>query len=304
MHPLMAYALPKGDCTNPTPHTDLRHCELRGADLKNRNLEGVDLRGVELYQTKLQGANLTNALFHGRMITYAELDGVAGLPTEALALLNKQYLATFAPPKGYSLKPLPKDYSGSNISVAGLDNINLAKKIPGTQTTVALLSYPKYGDSQFALILARYDNDSFDFPACYQGVDPFNDGKGYYYGHSELLDVRPLSSGGYLIGTLTQGSDGDEMGMSEWFKLVILELDAKCRLSILHQEYTSRGGDAVLRNGEYVTEMCGGEPNFSFVDDQTVEIRTTFPVSSKQVCGALAVPKQNVIKKKIKLNRH
>lgn len=304
MHPLTAHALPKGDCANPKPYTDLRHCKLRGADLKNKNLEGTDLRGVELYKAQLQGANLTNALFHGRMITYANLDRVTGLPKEALTLLNYRYLVTPVPTGGYSLKPLPEDYSGSNESVAGLDNINLAKNISGTQTTVALLSYPQYGDSQFALIFARYDSDSFDFPACYQSVNPFNDGKDDYYGHSESLDVRPLSNGGILIGTLTSGADGDEMGMSEWFRIVILELDAKCKLTVLHQEYTSRGGDAVLRNGEYVTEMCGGEPDFSFADDQTVEIRTTFPASSKQVCGALAVPKKKVITKKIKLNTH
>jgi hypothetical protein len=298
----IAAPLPKGNCVDPKPYTDLSQCKLRGADLRNRNLEGVDLRGAKLYATQLQGANLTNAKIDGRGITYASLDGATGLPGEALEILKTRYLSTPAKNGGFTLQALPHDYKGSPEHVAGLDNINLATKIAGSQSTIALLSYPIYGDSQLALIVARFDNDKFGQPACYQSANPFDDGNAYYWGRFDSLRVKPLKQGGYLIGVRASGSDGDDMGLSEWFKVVLLELSPTCNLSVLHEEYLSRYGDSVLKNGKYVAEMCGGELDYRLIDDQTVEIKTIFPASSKKTCGANANPHEKILTKQIKIN--
>jgi hypothetical protein len=303
-NPAFAASLPKGNCADPKPYTDLSQCRLRGADLRNRNLEGVNLRGAELYETQLQGSNLTNALIDGRGITYASLEGATGLPAEALAVLKTRYLATPASNAGFTLKALPQDYKGSPEHVAGLDNVDLAIKIPGSQSTIALLSYPIYGDSQLALILARFDNDKFGQPTCYQSVNPFNDGNAYYWGHFDSLKVRPLKHGGYLIGARASGNDGDGEGASSWFKIVLLELTPNCKLAVLHEEFLERAGDYVKRNGEYVTEWCGGELDYQFADDQTAEIKTTIPVSSKKICGDEANPREKHSTKLIKLRLH
>lgn len=297
-----ASSLPKGNCADPKPYTDLSQCRLRGVDLKNRNLEGVDLRGAELYETQLQGANLTNALIDGRGITYAYLDGATGLPAETLAVLKTRYFATPTKNGGFTLKAVPQGYKGSPEHVAGLDNINLAIKTPGSQSTIALLSYPIYGDSQFALILARFDSGKFDQPACYQSVNPFDDGNAYYWGKFDLLKIRPLSRGGYLIGVRASGSDGDDLGMSQWFKVVVLELSSTCNLSVLHEEYLDRAGDSFERKGEYITEWCGGELDFRFIDDQAIEIKTVIPASSKKICGSNENPREKTLSKQIKLN--
>lgn len=298
-----ATTLPKGNCADPKPYTDLRHCKFKKANLSNKNLEGVDMRGVELYKTQLQGANLTKALFSGRSITHASLDGAIGLPTEALAIFKTFYLATPNKDNGFTLTSLPHDYTGNIEQVAGLDNLNLAQNNSETQSTIALLSYPRYGDSQRALILARFDNNQFDRPACYQSTKPFNkEGQDYYYGTWESLKTRKLKDGAYLIGALAHGADGDELGTSEWFKVVLLKFSSTCKLTILHDEYLSRGGDSVERNGKYDEEWCGGELDYRFIDDQTAEIKTTIPASSKKVCGDAANPREKILTKQIKLN--
>jgi len=270
--------------------------------LRNRNLEGVDLRGAELYETQLQGANLTNALIDGRGITYASLEGAIGLPAEALAVLKTKYLATPTKNNGFTLKALPQGYKGSPEHVAGLDNVNLAIKIPDTQSTIALLSYPIYGDSQFSLILARFDNDKFDQPVCHQSVNPFDDGNAYYWGHFDSLKVRPLKQGGYLVGARASGSDGDELGTSEWFKIVVMKLTPTCELTVLHEEFVERSGDSVKRKNGYGLEWCGEELDFRLVDDRTVEIKKILPISSKKVCDSVANPLEKITIKQIKFN--
>jgi Pentapeptide repeats (8 copies) len=297
-----AASLPKGNCSAPKPYTDLRHCKYRGADLTNLNLAGVDLRGAELYKTKFHGANLKNALVDGAEITNAFLDGVIGLPAEALGILRTSYLATSNDKDGLVLSALPTNYKGGNENVAGLDNIFLTQKISGTQSTIALLSYPKHGDAQNAGIFARFDNDKFDFPVCYQSIKPFDDGQDYYWGKWSSLKIRHLKNGNYLLGALAKGADGDDSGMSEWSKVVLLEMSPSCKLTVLHEEYLSRGGNAVKRNGKYVTEWCGGSLDYRFVDGETVEIKTITSASSKAICGANAQAKGKVMTKKIKLH--
>lgn len=299
-----AATLPEGDCADPKPYTDLTDCRFKGADLKNKDLQGTDLRGIIFYKTQLQGANLTNALVDGRYITYAFLDGVIGLPTEALAILKTSYLVTPNGKDDFLISVLPSNYKGSNENVAGLDNIFLAQKAAETQSTLALLAHPKYGDSQKSAIFARFDNDKFDFPACYRSVNLMNDGHTYYWPHWESLKIRPLNNGGYLIGVLAFGHDGDDMGQSEWRKVAFLELTSTCNLSVLHEEFLDRGGKSIKRNGEYIEEWCGGELDYRFIDDQTAEIKMIFPVSSKKVCGSAANPREKIVAKQIKLNLH
>ncbi|MDP1635807.1 MAG: hypothetical protein Q8L69_14135, partial [Gallionellaceae bacterium] len=180
--------------------------------------------------------------------------------------------------------------------------VDLAIKVAGSQSTIALLSYPIYGDSQFALILARFDNDKFDQPVCYQSISPFDDGNAYYWGHFDTLKVRPLKHGGYLIGARASGSDGDDLGTSEWFKIIVVKLTPTCEMTVLHDEFAERGGDAVQRKDGYDVEWCGEELDFRLVDDQTVEIRKVLPKSSKKVCDSAANLREKITVKQIKLN--
>jgi Pentapeptide repeats (8 copies) len=297
-----ATALPKGNCVNPQPYTNLRHCRFEGADLRNKNLEGSDLRGMLLYKTQLQGANLTKALFDGGAITQAYVDGVIGLPNEVIAILKSAYLVT-KNDKDLVLATLPSDYVGSNTNIAGLNNVFLVKKVADSQNTIALLSYPRNGDS-FSEIFARFDNNKFNFPTCYRSIDLMDDGHTYYWPHLDSLQVKPLKNGGYLIGAVLIGSDGDDEGLSEWKKISLLEFSPTCQLTVLHEEFLERAGQSVKRNGEFVDEWCGGEMDYRFVDDQTVEIKTTIPASTKQVCEKDAHAHKKILSKKIKLNLH
>jgi len=298
----IAAPLPKGNCAAPEPYTNLMHCRFKKTDLRNKDLRGVDLRNVALYKTQLQGSNLTNALFDGVYITHANLDGVIGLPTESLAILKNSYLATSNGKAGFVISALPSNYQGSNENVAGLDNIFMAQKLVGTQTTLALLAHPKYGESPVSAIFARFENDKFDFPACYQSVDLMNDGHAYYWPRWESMKVRALKNGDYLIAVLAQGNDGDDLGLSEWRNISILKMSPRCELNVLHKEYLERAGEPKETNGEYIAEWCGGELDYRFIDDQTVEFKTTYPISTKKVCGELAHAKEHVSYKKIKLN--
>ena len=61
---LWAKKLPKGDCDNPKPYTNLRHCDFSGRAMAGINLEGADLKKVTLAQTNLENANLEGAILH------------------------------------------------------------------------------------------------------------------------------------------------------------------------------------------------------------------------------------------------
>lgn len=296
-----AAALPKGNCADPKPYTDLRHCVYEKADLRGKNLQGADLRGVSLYMTQLQGANLTNALVGGDAIVHAQLEGVVGLPSAALAILKTSYLVSRERGK-VSLSRLRQSYKGDNENVAGLDNIDLVKEVEGDSNTIALLSFPRYGASS-TTIFARFKDNNFDFPACYGSIDLMNDGNAYYFAHwGSLRAIRRLA-GSYLIGALASGTDGDVLGISEWRKVVLLEMTPKCEMTLLHEVFVERGGDYENRNGEDVAVWCGGELDYRLIDEQTAEIKITTPVSSKVVCGSNANPQEKVIVKTIKTNK-
>lgn len=263
-----AAALPKGDCADPQPFTDLRGCRFKGADLRNRDLRGTDMSGILFYKTQLQGANLKDALFDGRYISYANLDGVIGLPSESLAVLKHSYLVTPNDKGGYSLSQLPSDYKGSNENIAGLDNVFMAQTAESTQHTIALLAYPKYGDGQISAILTQFQNGRFEFPTCYQSINLLNDGK-YYYPRWNSMKVKPLPNGDYLLAVLAAGSDGDDMGVGGWEMLAFLKISSTCAISLLHKE------DSEWAENPDKTGCRGTHLNYHFLDNKAAEITMT-----------------------------
>jgi len=292
-----ADTLPKGKCTDPKPKTDLRHCRFEGVDLRNKDLHGADLRGINLYKTQLQGADLTNALFSGKTITYAYLDGAKGLPEVGLYILKNQYAVTSMGNADFMISLLQPEYvAKTSMNIAGLDNIFLANKVASTQSTIALLSFPRYGDFIDAIIVARFENNNLDLPVCYRSVQPLDNR--HYYPNISYMAVTLLSNGGFGIGVKISGSDGDELGISAWDKLVILELSATCKLTLLYEEYQSRVSDKPGKNQDDEWES-GSKLDFRFMNSETVEIKTTnwSKVSSKKI-------KKNISNKEIKLNLH
>lgn len=293
-----AATLAKGDCADPQPYTDLNHCRFRGTDLRNKNLVGTDLRQAQFNKTQLQGADLTNALIDGRGITYAFLDGVRGLPEEALAILKNRYLVTRKSKTDLSISLLSPDYVTKNMmSIAGLDNIFAASKVAGTQNTIALLSLPRYGTFE-AVIVARFEDNKLDMPKCYQSWQPYNDNNSYYNPLVDSMIVIPLKNGGYGIGIKISGSDGDDLGVSAWDKIAMLELSNACKLTLLHEEYQGRAADVPVKN-QGIEWGSGGKLDFRLMDDETVEIKTTIWIT--------APPKKTstkILYKRLKLTSH
>lgn len=294
-----AGALPKGDCADPQPYTDLNHCRFRGADLRNKNLVGTDLRHAQFNKTQLQGADLTNALIDGRGITYAFLDGVKGLPEEALAILKNRYLVTPRSKTDLTISLLPLEYVAKDrTSIAGLDNIFAASKITGTQNTIALLAYPQYGDTVEAILVARFEDNMLDMPKCYRSWQPFHDKNNYYWPRLESIIVSPLKNGSYGVGIKISGGDGDDLGVSEWDKIAIFELSNSCKLILMHEEYQARANDdSEYKNGD--GWGSGGELDFRFTDKETVEIKTT--IWSRALNNKT---RKKISYKKLKLNTH
>lgn len=294
-----AGVLPKGDCADPQPYTDLNHCRFRGADLRNKNLVGTDLRHAQFNKTQLQGADLTNALVDGRGISYAFLDGAKGLPEEALVILKNRYHVTAKSKTDLTISLLSPDYVAKDqTSIAGLDNIFAAIKVAGTQDTVALLAYPQYGDALEAIIVVRFEDSKHDMPKCYRSWQPFHDKNNYYWPHLESMIVTPLESGSYGVGIKISGSDGDDVGVNAWDKLVILELSKACKLTLLHEEYQERAADVP---GKYqdVEWGIGGALDFRFMDNKTVEIKTTIWTTTPP-----QKTRKKISNKKLKLNFH
>lgn len=300
-----AAPLPKGTCTDPKPYTDLRHCSFREADLRNKDLRGTDLRGTEPYRAELQGANLTGALVDGREITHAYLEGVTGLPPEALKILKTKYLVTKQTGGELVLSVQPSEYQGDYLDIAGLDDIHLAYKVPGTSSTIVILSYPHDGDAP-SPIFARFEQGKFGFPACYRGLGPTKEGEHSYYGKWDSLQVRPLKTGGFLIGARARGWDSDGNGASGSSTVELFTLSPTCRMIKVYHGYLDRGGNSkdIEINGQYPVEWCGGELDYRLLDDHTAEIITTIPVSSKEICGAKANPREQVLRKKISVTEH
>jgi hypothetical protein len=293
-----AAALPKGDCADPKPNTDLRHCRLEGVDLKDKDLSGSDLRVMSLYKTQMQGANLTNALFDRNKLLLAKLDGAQGLPKEILDTLSiynvindKNFLVSYNNNSNSTITLSPHEAAqGIQNNIAGLASINMLSNVDNMSHTIAVLDWPRYSETKGMVIVARFDNGKFDMPACYQSANLLNGDK-YYYPDWNSMKVKPLAKGGYLIGIQASGSDGDGEGIGGWDMVVFLKLSPICGLTVL-QKVDSGWAEGVDKTG------CRGEHlDYRFLDEQTAEIMNT-----AHTCDSSAKSKAKVNRKKIILN--
>ncbi len=286
-----AAPLPKGNCANPKPYTDLRHCNFEGKNLSNKDLRGTDLRDINFHNARLQGTDLTAALISGDGIIGAALDNVKGLPQEGLSFYKKYFLVTPKSNQNSSVTLSPHEpVYGIQTDIAGQANILMVKKTEDKLHTLAVLDWPRDAEGGKMTIVARFDNDKSDVPACNRSVDLLKDSR-YYWPHWELLKIKPLENGGYLIGVQATGSDSDGEGVSGWEMVALLKLSASCNLSILHKEDTS------WAEGVDNTECQGDHLEYGFLDEQTAEIKMT-----AHTCDASAKSRAKVTHKKIKLN--
>lgn len=67
--------LPEGDCSNPEPFTDLRHCSFAGFNSPNVDLRGTKLDRVDLTNAKITDCDLTGASLKGANLSWANLGG-------------------------------------------------------------------------------------------------------------------------------------------------------------------------------------------------------------------------------------
>jgi Pentapeptide repeats (8 copies) len=293
-----AAALPKGNCADPTPYTDLRHCNFARADLTNKDLSGADLRVKSLYGTLFGGANLTNALYERDILLMAELDGVQGLPQEILSTFaiysrinNNNYLVT---QKGKSISSITlasnEAVQGTQENIAGLASFYMVRKAENESQTMAMLDWPRNSEGQRVSIVARFDKDKLEVPACYQTVSLLKEDR-YYYPHWGKTMIRSLGGNAYLIGVMASGSDGDGESVGGWHKIAFLKLSSDCSLSILHQEESEW-----LENPDG-TGCQGKRLDFDLVNDQSAAIKIT-----DHICRTSSKAKAKTTYKKIKLN--
>lgn len=174
-------------------------------------------------------------------------------------------------------------------NIAGQGNMDMAFRTKDKQHVLALLDWPKYFDGPMMSIVARFDNDKLDVPACYRSVNLINDQR-YYYPHWSSMEVKSLANGDFLIGVKASGGDSDGEGSSGWDMIAFLKLTSTCGLSVLHKQ---DGG--WLANPE-LTNCYGTELDYRFLDEKTAEIRMT-----KHTCKP-SKSKGEVMRKKIKLN--
>lgn len=293
---VIAAPLPKGDCKAPKPFTDLRHCYFEKTDLSNKDLRGVDLRVESLYQTDLSGADLTNALFDRNKLLVADLSGVKGLPKDILDTLSlyeilneKNYLVTQNSNSTLTLSP-HEAVDGIQENIVGLANIQMVRKVENQPHTIALFDWPRNNDYKGNVIIARFDNDKFEMPACYRWINLMNK-RGHYNADWTSMKVMALANGGYLIGIRASGGDGDEMDISGWDMVTFLNLTSSCSLFVLHKEE-----NGWLENPDH-TGCQGVELDFRFLNEQTAEI-----ISIPHTCNVTAKFKAKVSYKKIRLN--
>lgn len=293
-----AAALPKGNCADPKPYTDLRHCHFAGKDLRNKDLSGTDLRMEYLNETQLQGANLTKSIFKRLDLMKAELDGAQGLPQEFLneyaifkRFSNKYYLVTSKGKSNASITLTPhKAVDVIQKDIAGLTNPIMLSKMKNQSHTVALLDWPRLMDGPMMSIIARFDKDQDPVPTCYQPVSLIAEEE-YFYPGWDKMTVRPLGNRAYLIGVKAKGADGYGDGNTGWQKIAILKLSSDCNLSVLYEEKVGWWKD-------YDGKACKGEYlDYDFVNDQAAVIKKT-----ELMCGSLSKPKTKTTYKKIKLN--
>jgi hypothetical protein len=293
-----AGALPKGNCEDPKPYTDLRHCHFAGKDLRNKDLSGTDLRVEYLHGTQLQGSNLTKALFKRRDLMRAELDGAKGLPPEFLSAYanfkvfdNKNYLVTSKGKSNPSITLTPHQaVVGIQENIAGLASMDMFRRLENSSQTIALLDWPRHMDGPMMSIIARFDNDQEAVPACYQPVSLIAEQRYYYPGWSKMK-VKSLGNKAYLIGVEADGGDGDSEGKTGWEKIVILRLSSACTLSVLYEEHVGWQEDHPDRK----RRDCQGEHlDFDFVNDQTAVIKTTQHTCSFSPKGKVKITTKNI----------
>ena len=291
-----AVPLPKGSCEDPKPYTDLRHCHFEKVDLSNKDLRGVDLRVGSLYQTDFSGADLTGALFDRNRLLLADLDRTKGLPRDVLDTLSvygilndNNYLVIQNNNSTITLSP-HDSVQGIQANIAGLPNIQMISKVANRKQTIAVLDWPRGGEGRMKTIVARFDNDKFDLPACAQSVDLLSDDR-YYYPSWGSMKVRPLTDGSYLIGVTAGGSDADGEGVGGWDMFSFLKLSPTCGISVLHKE------DTGWAEGPEAEKCQAPQLDIRFLDDQSAEVKIT-----SHTCRIPARTKAKVSYIKIKLN--
>lgn len=292
----IAAPLPKGNCADPKPYTDLRHCDLAGKDLSNKDLRGADLRVASLYLTEFQGANLTGAMFDRNKLLLAELDGAQGLPKEILDTLSiyniindKNYLVTRNGNSTITLSPHDA-VQGIQENIVGLANIQMLHKVENQPHAIAVLDWPRNNDYKGKVIVARFDNEKFDMPTCYQDINLMNR-EGHYNADWASMRVKPMANGGYLIGIRASGGDGDEENISGWDMVAFLKLTSSCKLSILHTE-----DNGWLEKPDH-TRCHGVELDYRFIDEKAAEV-----LMIPHTCDGIAKSRAKVSYKKIELN--
>ncbi len=292
----IAAPLPKGNCADPKPYTDLRHCDLAGKDLSNKDLRGVDLRVASLYLTEFQGANLTGAMFDRNKLLLAELDGAKGLPKDIVDTLkvysvinDKNYLVTRNANSTITLAA-HEAVQGIEENIVGLASIQMVSKIENQPHVIAVLDWPRNNDYKGKVIVARFDNEKFDMPTCYQDVNLIGR-EGHYNADWTSMKVKSIANGGDLIGIRASGGDGDEEDISGWDKVVFLKLSSNCKLSILHTE-----DNGWLERPDHT--ICHGvELDYRFIDEKAAEV-----LLITHTCNAVSKSKAKVTYKKIELN--
>lgn len=75
LSPITGFALPKGECLQPKPETDLRHCNFSEKNLANIDLHGVDLSHVDLSNSKMADCNLSGAILIESQFKWTDLTG-------------------------------------------------------------------------------------------------------------------------------------------------------------------------------------------------------------------------------------
>lgn len=176
-------------------------------------------------------------------------------------------------------------------TVAGQWNADMVQRARNKPHTIAILDWPKNREGKTMTIVARFDNDKFDIPACYQSVELLNDERLYYSSWSSMK-IRESANGDYLIGVHASGGDGDGEGSGGWDLITLLKLTSACKLTILHKEYNDW-----LEDYE-VTSCYGTHLDFRFIDDQSAEITMTGHTCS------YPESKGKVTRKKIPLSKH
>lgn len=116
--------LPKGDCNDPQPNTDLRHCSFYRKNLSGKNLSGCNLEDKTLRNVYFIEANLTGAKLNRSRLKQCNFIGAKGIPEWIKKGLDeagvyKQDILVKAIRNGF------KELQGANLSKIVLSSIDL-----------------------------------------------------------------------------------------------------------------------------------------------------------------------------------